>query len=130
MQLTSAGPCRHYPVGHAPPLTLPPTTTTTTTTTTAPAADPGSQAAATIAAQAWLAQAMNNCATQNGGSPNTAPSQIQVVWDPDGPGGPGFVADEGGTGRIGEASTGATAEFDATFENGTRVFTLLNANVC
>ena len=111
--------------------TVPPTTTTsTTTTTTAPGADPGSQAAATVAAQAWAAQAMDNCAAQNGGSPNTAPSQFQVVWDPNGPGGPGFVADEGGTGRIGEASTGTTAEFDATFENGTWVFMLLNANFC
>ncbi len=113
--------------------TLPPTTTTTlppTTTTTAPGADPGSQAAATVAAQVWAAQAMNNCAAQNGGSPNTAPNQIQVVWDPNGPGGPGFVADQGGTGKIGEASTGPTALFDATFENGAWVFILLNANFC
>ena len=29
-------------------------------------------------------------------APSTTPSQIQVVWDPDGPGGPGFVAGEGG----------------------------------
>ena len=112
--------------------TLPPTTTTTVppTTTTTPSADPGSQPAATAAAQAWAAQAENNCATQNGGSPSTTPSQIQVVWDPDGPGGPGFVAGEGGTGKIGEVSTGPTAQFDATFENGAWVFMLLNANFC
>ena len=53
-----------------------------------------------------------------------------MVWDPDGPGGPGFVAGEGGTGKIGEVSTGPTAQFDATFENGAWVFMLLNANFC
>jgi hypothetical protein len=110
--------------------TLPPTTTTTvppTTTTTAPSADPGSQAAATAAAQAWAAQAINNCAAQNGGSASLTPSQIGVNWT--GIAGPGFVADQGGEGDLMLPSQGF-AQFDATFENGTWVFMLLNGNFC
>jgi len=104
--------------------TLPPTTTTTTT---APSADPGSQAAATAAAQAWAAQAINNCAAQNGQSASITPSQIGVNWT--GIAGPGFVTDQGGEGNLMLPSQGF-AQFDATFENGAWSFMLLNANFC
>jgi hypothetical protein len=105
--------------------THPPTTTTTvppttTTTTTAPSADPGSQAAATAAAQAWAAQALNNCSS-------ITPSQIGVSWT--GIAGPGFVADQGGEGDLMLPSQGF-AQFDATFENGAWSFMLLNGNFC
>ena len=99
-----------------------PTTTTLppTTTTTVPSADPGSQAAATAAAQAWAAQALNNCSS-------ITPSQIGVSWT--GIAGPGFVADQGGEGDLMLPSQGF-AQFHATFENGAWSFMLLNGNFC